>query len=452
MDTQQASISLFELQSRVKATLNDAFDSYLWVHAEISEIHTNASGHCYLELIEKDGHKTLAKLRATIWNFTYRILKPYFESSTGCELSSGLKVSFKVSLEFHEVYGLSLNIKDVDPAYTVGDIELQKQRVIRQLEADGVIHMNTELDLPLVVQNIAVISSATAAGWGDWLNQMTSNPFGYRFNYQLFEAKMQGENTTESVVKALEQIYEQEERFEAVILIRGGGSRSDLACFDTYELAVNLAQFPLPVITGIGHDRDESIADLVAHTALKTPTAVADFLISKMHAFENTIDDFANDITFYTKEQLSQENTLLLMKERDAVSVVHNIINQQNHFLEHSSQHIKQLSQYNLSSAHHKLKQASSKIKSEIKYKLSGANQNLGGFKEKLQYSVQHRLQKEHRKVMYFEKLNTAFDPMRVLERGFAMVKQDETYIKSTQDYRKDKPTEIILKDGSINV
>jgi exodeoxyribonuclease VII large subunit len=399
MESGQNSISLFELQSEVKKTLNSTFGTYLWVHAEISEINVNASGHCYLELVEKEGDKIVAKLRATIWNFTFRILKPYFESSTGYSLSSGIKVSLKVSLEFHEIYGLSLNVKDVDPSYTVGDIELQKQKIIRRLEEEGVIDMNAELELPMVVQNIAVISSPTAAGWGDWLDQIEHNKFSYHFNHQLFEAQMQGEQTSRSIISALEKIYEKEEGFDAVVIIRGGGSRSDLSSFDTYDLAVNLAQFPLPIITGIGHERDESIVDMVAHTALKTPTAVADFLIDKMQAFENAIDDFANDISFFAKDQLRQQNQNILLIQKDTVSIAKSMMGQQNQFLDYSSQQIKQVGLYYINASGQKLDQVSEKIKTEAKQIFLEAENSLSVLKENVKTHLENRFEKEHSKV-----------------------------------------------------
>jgi exodeoxyribonuclease VII large subunit len=227
--------------------------------AEISELNMNRSGHCYLELIEKDSlsDKIIAKSRATIWAFTFRTLKAYFETTTGETLRGGLKVLLKASIEFHEVFGFSLNIQDIDPQYTLGDLARKKAQIIQQLTSEGVLDMNKGLPFPLVPQRIAVISSETAAGYGDFLNQLETNSFGYCFFTELFPAIMQGDKASESIILALEHVYSHIDEFDLVAIMRGGGSKSDLNCFDDYELAYFITQFPLPILTGIGHERDD---------------------------------------------------------------------------------------------------------------------------------------------------------------------------------------------------
>lgn len=283
---------LSELNGLVKKAVADSFTAPIWVIAEISELKTNKSGHCYLVLIEKDtnGDAILAQARATIWSYTFRMLRPYFESTTGQQLTEGLKVLVNVSVEFHELYGYSLNIRDIDPTYTLGDMARRRLEIIARLNADGVFDMNKGLELPLVPQRIAVISSPTAAGYGDFVDQLINNEHGYKFHLKLFPAVMQGIQAEASIIGALEQVFLYEGFFDAVAIIRGGGSQADLSCFDNYNLAYFITQFPLPVITGIGHEKDDSIIDLVAHTRLKTPTAVAGFLISSLAAFETNLD------------------------------------------------------------------------------------------------------------------------------------------------------------------
>ena len=289
-------LKLSELNGLVKKAIGEAFTAPIWVIGEISELKLNRNGHCYLVLIEKDenGDTIVAQAKATIWSYSYRMLRPYFETTTGQQLTEGLKVLVSVSVEFHELYGYSLNIRDIDPTYTLGDMARRRREIIARLHAEGVAEMNKELLLPLVPQKIAVISSPTAAGYQDFIDQLINNPAGYHFHIKLFPAIMQGNETEESIINALEQIFLYERFFDAVVIIRGGGSQADLSCFDNYNLAYYITQFPLPVITGIGHEKDDSIVDLVAHTRLKTPTAVAEFLISGVTQFDMHMDDLSN--------------------------------------------------------------------------------------------------------------------------------------------------------------
>lgn len=255
-------------------------DTY-WVRAEIASI-SSKSGHGYLELVEKSGRSQLpsAKMRATCWANIYQMLSAYFEHETGSRLQAGMQVLLEVEVNFHAAYGLSLNIRNIDPSYTLGDLARQRQETIRRLTEEGVIEMQRQLRLPTLVRRIAVISASTAAGFDDFCQQLFES--GYRFTATLFGATMQGENAERSILSALDSIAAQEEEFDAVVLIRGGGATTDLGCFDSYLLASACAQFPLPILTGIGHTRDVSIVDIVAHRALKTPTAVAAYLIDRM--------------------------------------------------------------------------------------------------------------------------------------------------------------------------
>ena len=286
-------LKLSELNGRVKKAIAETFTAPTWVIAEISELKVNRNGHCYLVLIEKEenGDAIVAQAKATIWSYTFRMLKPYFESTTGQVLSEGIKVLVSVSVEFHELYGYSLNIRDIDPTYTMGDMARRRREIILRLQNEGVADMNKELTLPLVPQKIAIISSPTAAGYQDFIDQLAKNQAGYHFHLRLFPAVMQGNQAESSIIGALEQIYLYESFFDAVVIIRGGGSQADLSCFDNYNLAYFITQFPLPVITGIGHEKDDSIVDMVAHTRLKTPTAVAEFLISGITQFDIRLDE-----------------------------------------------------------------------------------------------------------------------------------------------------------------
>ena len=271
-------ISLYELNNRIKQTLKASFADSVWITAEITEVQLNRSGHCYLQLADKREQEDsiVATARGTIWAFTFRTLRPYFETTTGRQLEKGMKVLLNVEVVFHELYGYSLNIRDIDPTYTIGDLERKKREILAQLEADGVIDMNRELEFPVLPKTIAVISSPTAAGLGDFMNQLQTNPYGYRFQVKLFPAIMQGEKTTDSVIAALERIYEYESVFDVVVIIRGGGSQTDLGCFDSYEMAANIAQFPLPVIAGIGHER-VGVQELLHNEQNRQVVRISDF-------------------------------------------------------------------------------------------------------------------------------------------------------------------------------
>lgn len=280
---EQNTLSLFELNRNVKSIVNQNFDNAYWIRAETSDVREHRNGHCYLEFIEKanDGSSIIAKARGTIWSSTFKLLKSYFEEETGQPFATGLTVLVKVTIDLHEVYGYGLNVVDIDPSYTMGEIARNRMLVLKKLEEDGIITLNKELPLAEPLNRIAIISSSTAAGYEDFINQLTHNTAGAHFYTKLFPAIMQGDRSEASVINALEQIYEHKELFDVVVIIRGGGASSDLSCFDSYHLAAHCAQFPLPIISGIGHERDVTVLDAVAHTRVKTPTAAAEFLINR---------------------------------------------------------------------------------------------------------------------------------------------------------------------------
>lgn len=291
-------LSLFELNALVRKSVKLCLPDEYWVQAELSDVRTNYSGHCYLEFVQKDprGNALVAKARGMIWSNIYGMLKPYFERETGQTFTSGIKVLVKVTVDFHELYGYSLTVVDIDPAYTLGDMARRRKEIIRRLEEEGVLTLNKELEMPLLPQRVAVISSATAAGYGDFCNQLLNNSDGLVFYPHLFAAVMQGDKVEASVIAALNAIYKEVDRWDVVVIIRGGGATSDLSGFDTYDLAANCAQFPLPIITGIGHERDDTVIDMVSHTRVKTPTAAAEFLINRMR---ETASDLERYISYF---------------------------------------------------------------------------------------------------------------------------------------------------------
>lgn len=302
-------ISLYELNNIIRGVLHDNLSEMLWIRAETSDVRVNQNGHCYLEFIEKDtvGRTIVAKARAMIWSNTFYMLKAYFENATRQPFASGLKVLVKVSIEFHELYGFSLTVHDIDPSYTLGDQAINRAAILKQLEEDGVIDLNKELELPMPTNRIAIISSPTAAGYEDFCNQLANNAYGFIFYTKLFPAIMQGDRAEDSIISALERVYNYQDCFDAVVIIRGGGATSELSCFDSYLLAASCAQFPLPIITGIGHERDETVLDIVANTRAKTPTAVAEFLINYMADVAEELNSFQVGLVSIVNSRLQEE-------------------------------------------------------------------------------------------------------------------------------------------------
>ena len=306
-------MSLFELNGLVRASIRACLPNEYWVQAELSDVRSNYSGHCYLEFVQKDtrSNALIAKARGIIWSNVYTRLRPYFERETGQAFVSGIKVLVKVTVDFHEQYGYSLTVVDIDPTYTLGDMARRRKEILLRLQQEGVLTLNKELEMPVPAQRIAVISSATAAGYGDFCNQLLHNEFGFVFYPKLFPAIMQGEKVESSIISALEQIYRQVSLWDAVVIIRGGGATSDLSGFDTYDLAANCAQFPLPIITGIGHERDDTVLDMVSHTRVKTPTAAAEYLIANLRTTAEALESYAAVLSTVIPERLAREKERL---------------------------------------------------------------------------------------------------------------------------------------------
>ena len=347
-------LTLYELNGIVREVLEASLSHTYWVQAEISTCQTNATGHCYMELIQKDqsGGGIIARAKANLWRGNYQRIKPYFERETGQRLAAGLNILAEVSISFHEAYGYALVIQNIDPTYTMGDMARRRKEILARLTADGVIDLNKELPMPALPQRVAVISSATAAGYGDFCNQLQNNQYGFRFSVTLFQAMMQGDRVEESVIIALDRIAVQRDMFDVVVIIRGGGSTSDLSCFDSYGLALNVANFPLPVITGIGHERDDTVIDVVSHTRVKTPTAAAELLISVVLESALRLDELSSHLadgitqrmevekhriallaqrlpSLFSLLRLRQEQTMQVMMERAVSNVRKRLAEQQ---------------------------------------------------------------------------------------------------------------------------
>lgn len=430
-DVNKQTYSLSELTGEIHDVLKEAFPDTYWVRAETSDVHINsASGHCYLEFIEKDpqSNQIIAKARGAIWAKTFRMLKPYFEMETGQHFTSGLKVLVRVSIDFHEVYGFNLNVVDIDPSYTLGDLVRKRQEIIRQLQEEGVFTLNKELSLPALPQRIAVITSPTAAGYEDFINQLFYNKARYPFYVKLFPALMQGEKTEESIIAALERIDSHRELFDAVVIIRGGGATSDLNSFDSYLLAANCAQFPLPIITGIGHERDDTIIDLVAHTRLKTPTAVAAFLI-------NCMDQAAEQLNLL--QQALCTDTLSILQEK-----------------KQTLQRIGTLLPATVNNRIERNRSALNLLASKLPTITSGLlerNKNqLELMHQRIHTAISSRLLKESRFIELQEQFIRMASPDYILKRGYSLTLRDGKILKSAKAVKSGDHLTTRFSDGEI--
>ena len=353
---------MFELNRLVRESIECEMPEEYWVEAELSECR-ESRGHCYMELIQKDEQTAtpVAKASAKCWANKWLAIRPYFERTTGQALHAGMKVLLQVYPQFHEAYGFSWIVNDIDPTYTIGDMARKRQEIIKKLKDEGVFDLQKELQLPLFCQHIAVISSQTAAGYGDFCNQLADNPYGFQFETQLFPAIMQGEGVEQSIIDALERIYNTD--FDCVVIIRGGGATSDMSGFDTLALAENVANFPIPIITGIGHDRDESILDMVSHTRVKTPTAAAALLIDHLKVVLDTLIDSQNRITRYMQQRLTALKSQLATIQELIPRIFPVIKAQQEAKLNTIEQKLPLLASQRLTTEHHRLELISEKLK-----------------------------------------------------------------------------------------
>ena len=428
-------LTLYELNNLVKEVIEYEMPDEYWVEAELSEC-KESKGHCYMELIQKDERNAtpIAKASARCWASKWILVQPYFERTTGQRLHAGMKVLLKVYAQFHEAYGFSWIVTDIDPTYTLGDMARKRQEIIRQLKEEGVFDLQKELQLPLFCQRIAVISSETAAGYGDFCNQLADNPYGFQFQTQLFPAIMQGEGVEQSIIAALGKIYSEysdysDSPFDCVVIIRGGGAAADLSGFDTLALAENVANFPLPIITGIGHDRDESILDMVSHTRVKTPTAAAAFLIDHLKTLMDILNDSQEKIVRLAQQKLayykSQFATIaeLLPRLFSTVKVRQEA----------------RLDALNSSLIHHAQQIITN-------YQLSIIN-----LENRLPILLDRRLMTEKHRLQLLEEKAKSLDPALLLSRGYSITLKDGKAVRDAQQLQTGDDIETRLANGTIH-
>ena len=439
-----SSLSLYQLNQLIKESLRQVIPTTIWLRAEIHNITTNYSGHCYLDLIEKgeNSDQIIAKQRATIWASTYRLLAHKFYSTTGGTLQAGMNILVEVSVEFHELYGLSLNIKDIDPTYTLGELQRRRLEIIQRLKKHGLIDKNRQLPMPRLIKRIAIISSPTAAGYSDFIHQLTHNPHGFTYQTTLFPAIMQGPQTEESILSALDKIINFQLfiakgsktdgstfNFQLVVIIRGGGATSDLQAFDSEQLAVRCANFPLPIITGIGHLRDETILDLVAHKNLKTPTAVAEYIIS--HTLELDMDLLA------LGDRIQKSAILRLEQEKNLLTSL--------------SAYIPQYALRLLASSDSKLTSLQYRVELKTADLIAKNRLLLDRKSDQLSALVNQQLQQQQNNLKLIETKLQLLDPQQLLKKGYSFTIHNGKLVTSITQLTPGDTITTTLADGTID-
>jgi exodeoxyribonuclease VII large subunit len=445
--------TLFEISQRIQDALESAFPSTIWIVAEIGEINENRTGHCYLELVEKEneGEQVKAKARATIWARSYRILKPFFETSTNRRLTSGIKILVQCTVNYHPVYGLSLNIIDIDPKFTIGEIEQKRQKTINQLIADGVLGMNKECDFPFLPKKVAVISSPTAAGYQDFIHQLETNPYGYAIECKLFSAIMQGEKSEESIIAALNQIHDSLNLWDIVAIVRGGGSQIDLGCFDGYDLASNIAQFPIPIVTGIGHEKDVTISDMVAHTSKKTPTAVAEYLIGKFTYAENWMLEAKDDFVSSVENVISKEKFKINKIQGKTIPFILRYINLEKNKLHRQLINVKDAAKKIITVDSNKLQQTFSISSIRVEAILKEKTYRIKNISELFRTNPLNFIKQKKEKLLFLGKNLDANDPERILRRGFSLTRVNGKVVKEAAHLKEGIEIETILATGKVS-
>ena len=422
-------VTLFELNSLVREVISSTLSEEYWVEAELSEVH-EVRGHCYMELIQKElfSNTPVAKASAKCWKNKWILLREKFEKVTREGLKPGMKVLLKVYADFHEAYGFAWIVTDINPEFTMGDMARKRQEIIDTLKREGIFELQKELVLPLFAQRIAVISSENAAGYGDFCHQLADNPQQLKFYTRLFPAVMQGEGVEESVIGALNSINEDIEKFDAVVIIRGGGATSDLSGFDTLRLAENVANFPIPIITGIGHDRDESIVDMVAHTKVKTPTAAAALLIDHLnHVLERLLDAQAELIAAVRHRSELEQARLVRMSEK--IPMLFSLVKtRQEQRIDRHLANITAALNDKLSHEHHRLSLIESQFGPTLLQQLTRENYRL--------QLLQQRLE--------------ALNPQRLLQRGYSITLCKGKVVRDARQLKAGDEIETKLANGKI--
>ena len=469
--SQLQTYQLSDLMNDLQLVIKSSFDHSYWVVAEIANVSGSNRGHLYLELVEKEEQQIIAKARANLWSYRSQQIIAAFEDVTKESLKIGMKVLLQLQVEFHPVYGLSFQILDIDPSYSLGELERQKQECINRLKEEGLLDFNKQYVLPSVIQNLAIISSETAAGYQDFMNQLESNAYQYTFQSQLFPAIMQGEKAPHSIIAAANAIEDSKLVFDAIVIIRGGGSNLDLACFDDYTLNARLAQSYFPIFSGIGHERDQSVTDMIAHTRLKTPTAVAEFIIQHNFSFENQVSLLFNSILESSKYMIDEQLYLLEKAGNKIMNSAEDLIENGEQILKDYSFHINRFSQSLLHYNSQKLNQKYQSINYNLKALFLKNTQHLNDLNKELKSGSSLKIQaqdkelditsyikqrllltsdKQNNKLDYIKHLINISDPENILKKGFSITRKNGVTIRNERELKDGEIIETILSQGKI--
>ena len=469
--TQKQEYRLSDLMSEVNLVIRTSFDKSYWVVAEIANVSTSPVGHMYFELVEKSGPQIIAKARANLWSSKKRQIISAFEGVTQETIKRGMNVLLQLTIEFHAVYGISFQIHDIDPAYSLGELQRQKQETLKRLESEGLLDFNKQFVINTVIQNIAIISSETAAGYQDFMNQLENNESNYQFYTTIFPAMMQGDKAAASIIKAIEIIDKSDVVYDAVVIIRGGGSNLDLACFDDYELNARLSQSAYPILSGIGHERDMSVTDIIAHTRLKTPTAVADFIINYNIKFEDKIKKDFNHIIDLSQRIFANELYTIESHSRSIVLKSRHTLDKETTNLRNCSFHINKsslelISRNRLFLRHQKseLTHSASNIKTTNKYIITNTLNNLTDSiaeikRKKLKEtqelhtnlnSVSYLILQQKNQLNLLQTSIKFSNPSLILKRGFSISRINGKALKNASKLKENDIIETQLYQGYV--
>jgi exodeoxyribonuclease VII large subunit len=444
-------LTLHQLSLHIKDAIEGNFMQQIWVVAEIASLNMNqSSGHCYLELVEKTEKSVVAKMRANIWSFKLQNILNKFFQVTGSALQAGMKTLLLAEVQYHPLYGISLNVIGIDPSYSLGDLARRKKEVEERLVKEGLIDKNKALEFPLVPQRIALISSETAAGYEDFMNQLQNNVYGYHIDVKTFQALMQGDKTASSIISALQKIEAKAAQFDIIVIVRGGGSTVELSAFDDYELAKAIANCSLPVVTGIGHERDESIADMVAHQKLKTPTAVAEYILMSFQSFDEMLIDAKSRLKELLADRLLKENTFI--NEASHVITRKSLVFVQDKKAELLSlnRDVKEFANRFLEKKKRILNEAKMEVNSESKRLLREKQFEAKDNLKSLAGALSKYVQQKKFDIKVLEQKVNLLDPAKVLARGYTMSYVNGKVVKSAQELKSQEELTTVFKDGSV--
>ena len=421
-------LTLYQLNNLVRQVIDYSLSDTYWVEAELAECR-ESGGHCYMDLVQKDEDTLVARAQARCWRNTWSYVLPKFMKVTGERPRPGMKVLLSVKAQFHEAYGFSWIVQDIDPNYTLGDMARQRQEIINTLKREGIFDLNKSLSVPMFAQRIAVISSQTAAGYGDFCNQLENNEYGFKFRTRLFPAVMQGEQVEQTIIEALNKINDSIEDFDIVVIIRGGGATSDFSGFDTLELAENVANFPLPIITGIGHDRDECILDMISCVRVKTPTAAATWLIDNLLETLERIEDASRSITDYVRSRMEQER-LRLGRIQSFLPVAFSLKKTREEA---------------------RLANLATRLHTSVNQQINIEQNRIANIEQRPPLIIKNRIERASYQLEMLSQRTNAVDPIHVLQRGYSIALHDGMAIKDPKSLKKGDEVTVVMASGAID-